>query len=126
MKTNLYFFLARFGYGGAGNSVYRLCKSLNKKKFNINVICLNSCAYEKNLKKDNIKLYKIKSNRALFSIFKLNKLFKSILNNDEKTAPARNAHPDWWAWGQGVHMGFPNMFFLFSLQELHVLSAAVL
>lgn len=84
MKTNLYFFLARFGYGGAGNSVYRLCKSLNKKKFNINVICLNSCAYEKNLKKDNIKLYKIKSNRALFSIFKLNKLFKSILNNDEK------------------------------------------
>ena len=35
MKINLIFFLARFGKGGAGNSVYRLCKGLDKKKFNI-------------------------------------------------------------------------------------------
>ena len=32
MKKNLIFFLARFGRGGAGNSVFRLCNSLNKKK----------------------------------------------------------------------------------------------
>ena len=51
MKINLIFFLARFGKGGAGNSVYRLCKGLNKKKFNITVLCLNKCAYEKKIEK---------------------------------------------------------------------------
>jgi len=51
MKKNIIFFLARFGLGGAGNSVYRLSSSLNKKKLNINVICLNKCAYESKLKK---------------------------------------------------------------------------
>ena len=61
MKTNLIFFLARFGLGGAGNSVYKLCKALNKNKYNINIICLNKCAYEKNLKKLGIKVFTIKS-----------------------------------------------------------------
>ena len=51
MKKNLIFFLARFGFGGAGNSVYRLSSSLDKKKFNVNVVCLNKCAYESKLKK---------------------------------------------------------------------------
>ena len=30
---NLIFFLPTFNYGGAGNSIFRLCKNLNKKKF---------------------------------------------------------------------------------------------
>ena len=51
MKINLIFFLARFGKGGAGNSVYRLCKVLDKKKFDITVLCLNKCAYEKKIEK---------------------------------------------------------------------------
>ncbi len=50
MKINLIFFLARFGKGGAGNSIYRLCKGLDKKKFDITVLCLNKCAYEKKLR----------------------------------------------------------------------------
>ena len=44
-----YFFLARFGKGGAGNSVFKLCKSLNKRKYNIFVVCINNCAYKKEL-----------------------------------------------------------------------------
>ena len=84
MKINLFFFLARFGYGGAGNSVYRLCKSLDKNKFNVNVIYLNKCAYETNLKKNKVKTYKIDSTRAFFSIFKINKLLNSILNSNQK------------------------------------------
>lgn len=84
MKINLFFFLARFGLGGAGNSVYRLCNSLNKKKFNINVICLNECAYESKFKKKGIKVFKIKSNRTFFSIFKINKLLKKIIDNKSK------------------------------------------
>ena len=84
MKINLFFFLARFGLGGAGNSVYRLCSSLNKNKFNINVICLNKCAYESKLKKKGIKVFKIKSKRTFFSIFKINKLLKKITKKYSK------------------------------------------
>tara|TARA_Y100000389_G_C17248186_1_gene406710 strand:+ start:313 stop:540 length:228 start_codon:yes stop_codon:yes gene_type:complete len=51
MKINLIFFLARFGFGGAGNSVFRLASSLNSKKFKISVICLGACAYESLLTK---------------------------------------------------------------------------
>jgi len=84
MKISLFFFLARFGLGGAGNSVYRLCSSLNKNKFNINVICLNKCAYENRLKKKGIKIFKIKSERAFFSIFKIRKLLINVLDTKTK------------------------------------------
>lgn len=85
MKINLIFFLARFGLGGAGNSVYKLCRALNKKKYNINIICLNKCAYEKDLKKVGIKVFKIKSKRVLFAIFKILKYSYEINNSLNKT-----------------------------------------
>jgi len=85
MKTNLIFFLARFGLGGAGNSVYKLCKALNKKKYNINIICLNKCAYENNLRKAGIKIFKIKSKRVLFAMFKISKILYRINNSLNKT-----------------------------------------
>ena len=44
---NLIFFLPTFSYGGAGNSVFRLCKSLDKKKYNINIISIGKCDYKK-------------------------------------------------------------------------------
>ena len=84
MKINLIFFLARFGKGGAGNSIYRLCKGLNKKKFNITVICLNKCAYEKKLRKNKIKVIKILSSRALFSMLYLREHLKRITSNKKR------------------------------------------
>lgn len=84
MRINLFFFLARFGLGGAGNSVYRLCQNLDKNKYNVNVICLNKCAYETKLKNNGVKVYKIKSSRAFFSIFKINNLLKKIIHKNEK------------------------------------------
>ena len=42
-----YFFFSEIWESGAGNSVFRLCNSLNKKKYNIFIICMNHCAYEK-------------------------------------------------------------------------------
>ncbi len=84
MKINLIFFLARFGKGGAGNSVYRLCEGLNKKKFNITVICLNKCAYEKKLRERKIRVIKIFSSRALFSIISLKEHLKKITSNYKK------------------------------------------
>ncbi len=84
MKTNLIFFLARFGFGGAGNSVFKLCKSLDKNKFNVSIICLNKCAYRKELQKNNVKIYSIKSNRVLYSIFEIKKIIKKIGKNYKK------------------------------------------
>ena len=84
MKINLIFFLARFGKGGAGNSVFRLCKGLNKKKFNITVICLNKCAYEKKLRNYKIKVIKIFSSRALYSMICLRKHLMIITSNNNR------------------------------------------
>ena len=84
MKINLIFFLARFGFGGAGNSIYRLASSLNQKKFKIFIICLGNCAYEKSFKKKGINVYKLKANRLIFSIFQLKKLINKLINPKNK------------------------------------------
>ena len=85
MKSNLIFFLARFGKGGAGNSVFKLCTSLNKKKYKIFVICMNYCAYKKELLKAGIKVEVINVSRALFGIFYLKKIIVKIIENKCQT-----------------------------------------
>ena len=90
MKINLIFFLARFGVGGAGNSVYRLVTSLNKKKFKVSVICLNNCAYEKKLNKNGIKVYKLKATKLIFSFFKLKKLINFLIIDKSKNILVSN------------------------------------
>ena len=50
-----YFFFSKIWKGGAGNSVFKLCNSLNKKKYNIYIICMNHCAYEKEFLKQVLK-----------------------------------------------------------------------
>ena len=62
MKINLIIFLSRFGVGGAGNSIFRLCKGLSKKKINISIICLKNCSFDKEFKKLELKF--IKSNQT--------------------------------------------------------------
>ncbi len=84
MKKNLIFFLARFGKGGAGNSVFKLCCSLDKKKYNIFVICMNNCAYKKEFLKAGIKVIIINSSRALFAVFFLNKIISKIIENSSQ------------------------------------------
>ena len=81
MKSNLIFFLARFGKGGAGNSVFKLCTSLNKKKYKIIVICMNYCAYKKELLDEGIRVEVINSSRAILAIFQLKKIISKIIEN---------------------------------------------
>ena len=76
MKINLIFFLSEFIAGGAGNSVFKLCKNLSKKKFNVSVVCLNHCSYKKQLEKEGIKLFEINSKKAIFSFFKIKSFLK--------------------------------------------------
>ena len=60
MKINLIIFISEFNLGGAGNSIFKLCRYLPKKIFKISVICLNTCSYKKELIKNNINVFEIK------------------------------------------------------------------
>ena len=66
---NLIFFLPNFTFGGAGNSVVRLCKSLDKKKYKINIISIGKCSYKNELKKLNFNFFELKKKKTyLFNI----------------------------------------------------------
>ena len=79
---NLIFFLSTFSYGGAGNSVFRLCKSLNKKKYSIKIISIGKCDYKNEFKNFGIKVYELKTKKVSRSIFELNRLVKKIISNN--------------------------------------------
>ncbi len=79
MKINLIIFISEFNLGGAGNSLFRLCKYLPKKIFEITVICLNTCSYKKELKKNNIKVYEIKASKTIFAMSKVRDIVKKLI-----------------------------------------------
>ena len=64
MKINLIFFLSEFNLGGAGNSVFKLCKNLSKNQFIISVVCLNKCFYKEELNKNGIQVFEVKSRKT--------------------------------------------------------------
>ena len=84
MKINLNIILSEFVKGGAGNSIFRLCKGLPKKKLNISIICLNNCAFDKEFKKIGIKVYNIKSNKIFFAMLKVLNITKSLISKKYK------------------------------------------
>ena len=83
---NLIFFLPTFSYGGAGNSVYRLCKNLDKSKYRINIISIGKCAYKKELKFFCENIFELKTTKTFFSIFKIRKIISRLyFKNPVKT-----------------------------------------
>jgi len=84
MKTSLIIFLSKFGLGGAGNSIFRLCNGLSRKKFHISIICLKDCPYDKKFRKIGIKVYKIKSNKTLFAMTQVLEITKSLISKKYK------------------------------------------
>lgn len=85
MKIHTIFFLSEFVLGGAGNSIYRLCKNLPKKNYHISIICLNKCYYKKLFKKEGIHIYEINAKRALFAFFKIKKLLIKLISKNFKS-----------------------------------------
>ena len=77
---NLIFFLPNFSYGGAGNSVFRLCKALNKKEYSINIISMGKCSYKKEFVSFGAKVHELKTRKISRSIFRLNTLVKKIIS----------------------------------------------
>ena len=54
MKKKIFFFFSNFKSGGAGKSIYNLCKYLNRK-YDLFVISLGKNYYSKEFKKHGVK-----------------------------------------------------------------------
>lgn len=92
MKINLIIFISEFNLGGAGNSLFKLCKNLPKKKFAITVLCLNKCFYKSKLNKLGIKVFEIKSNKTFFAMPKIKKIVKKLIKKKQKNIFLSNIH----------------------------------
>ena len=84
MKINLIIFLSEFNLGGAGNSLFKLCKNLSNKNFSISVICLNKCFYKKELIKYGASVYEVKSSKTIFAMPKIKKIVEKLIDNKKK------------------------------------------
>ena len=84
MKINLIIFISEFNLGGAGNSLFKLCKNLPKNKFDITVICLNKCFYKINLLKYGVKVIEINSSKTIFGMPKVKRVVKSLIKSETK------------------------------------------
>jgi glycosyltransferase involved in cell wall biosynthesis len=73
---NLIFFLPSFSYYGAGNSTLRLCKTLDKKNYQISIISLGKNFQKSKLKKIGCKIFEINSN----NVFRSMKLIIPLVN----------------------------------------------
>ena len=80
MKKNIIFFLPNFSKGGAGNSILKLCKNLNKKKYNIFTISLKKNSYKTELEKNHIKVFEVNISKTIFA---LNFIVKNILKKNK-------------------------------------------
>ena len=72
MNRNLIFFLPTFKVGGAGNSIFRLCKKLDLRQNNLFIISIGKNEYKKKFLQHSNKKYlillKIKKKLFLFLI----------------------------------------------------------
>lgn len=76
-KKNLIFFLPNFKIGGAGNSIYKICRNIDFTNYNIFIISLGKNEFKDKLKKYNAKIIELPKKRLIFSI---NLLKKTIIN----------------------------------------------
>ena len=87
MKTNLFFFISNFNFGGAGNAIYVFLKKLSAKKFNLHLICIGKSEYKKFLPK-HVKFYSLDNKvyffKTFFNFFKIQKILKKFSQKKEK------------------------------------------
>jgi len=92
MKKNLIFFMSDFSFGGAGNSISKLCLNLSKKDYKISIISLGKCDYSKIFKKNKIKVYELKKRKLILSIFTIYNLLKKLFIKEYKNILVSNIH----------------------------------
>ena len=80
-KIKLIIFHPYSKIGGADKSISRLINGLNEKKYEIIFITLGN-PYIKNYLTKKIKIIKVKSSKAIFSIFKIRNILKKLSKNE--------------------------------------------
>ena len=75
---NLIFFLPSFTKHGAGNSIFRLCKNLNKRKYRIYIISIGKNFQKDRLKKIGCNVFELKAKSVLMSMKTIKELVKKI------------------------------------------------
>jgi hypothetical protein len=83
-KIELIFFLPNFGSGGAGKSITELCEKIDKKKFNITIICLNKCFYKNRLLKFCKKIYELDVNKTFYAQILIYKILRKDFKDFKK------------------------------------------
>ena len=83
-KKNLIFLLPNFSIGGAGNSIFNICKNIDYKKYRIFIISLGRNDYKDNFKKINATVLELDSKRFIFSIFKIFSILKKLSKKSKK------------------------------------------
>ena len=95
MKINIFFFISRFTFGGAGNAIFTFLNNLDHKKFNIHILFLGNSEYEKILP-SHIKSYKLKIKyrffKTFFSFFEIKKILLDKSENYKKNIFISNIH----------------------------------
>ena len=77
MKKKIFFFLPNFKSGGAGKSIYNLCKYLNKKKYDLFIISLGKNSYNRQLKKYCIKIFELDVKKTFLAFSHIIKILKA-------------------------------------------------
>lgn len=82
-KLNIYFFLPNFIIGGASRSIFNICKLINDKKNNLNVISLGKNQYKTYFNKIGVKVIELENKKTIFGIFKIRSILKKTSQNNK-------------------------------------------
>lgn len=114
MKDNIFFFISKFNYGGAGNAIFTFLKKFNTKKYNLHIFFIGDSDYENILPKKVFK-HKITINtfflKTFFSFFKIQKILKQQNNKYNKNFFISNIH----------YSNVLTIFFLRNIENLKII-----
>ena len=85
LKKNLIFFLPNFSFGGAANSIIRLCEGLDKKKYDIFIISIGKNYYKKRINKFCTKVYELNFTKTIYSFFFIRKIVLELIKKNKNT-----------------------------------------
>ena len=95
MKINLFFFISRFTFGGAGNAIYTFLNNLDRKKFNLHIFFLGNSEY-KNILPQHVKFYSINTKspifKTFFCFFEIRKILFNKIKHSKKNIFISNIH----------------------------------
>ncbi len=82
-QRQIYFFLPNFSTGGAGNSIFNVCKSINRANRSLNVISIGKNHYKKKFKDIGVRVIELKNKRSITGIIKIFLMLNNISKNKE-------------------------------------------